>query len=243
MLARHMMVAVGLLGAAALPASAERFAGEVLEIGRMQGLAGVVVVVRNAAQKQVGNGNTDDKGAYAIDIPSPGDGPYTARYEKIGYHTFPTIKPGVTLGIRQPKVYLAQGNGGADYNKNIAANYVREAALDKAAASSLASMVAGLPASDRQAVVDQLKVANEVTLVADVQTAVVTNRKTAQFLQLFKEKGIAGNAFAYGNAPNLGAIYVWGSVSRETDLKAADELLKSLPDIKVLRNDLRVGKM
>src|ERR1700740_367357 len=94
----RLMRAVMLLLAAVAPSvglCADVLTGLVYDLGgnnpKTSGIPGVSVSVRDAHEQALGNGITDARGNYAIEVQGDAKTPLFARYEKVGYFAYPTI--------------------------------------------------------------------------------------------------------------------------------------------------------
>jgi hypothetical protein len=200
------------------------------------------VIVKDANEQALGTGITDASGNYSIEVRDATASPIFARYEKIGYFAYPTIRRVASLKGVQPPLALSRGSASAEYYKILVSNFTRMSAEDPKDTAMVAAL-AGLPPAEKGNVIEQLKGSSPPSFFAKFEAADKTIQSSMALSEKLRSTGMVYRFVnAYPNYPNTGSILLYGSVSDPSYIKAVENIAKSIEGVSTLQNDLRVQR-
>jgi hypothetical protein len=223
----------------------ELLKGKVLDIGLpddANGVPGVTVVVaEERTQKQVGDGITDAHGIYEVDLKSPHGPKLVAKFSKIGYFARPTFQRVKTAAAEQASVKLSRESASAAYYQAVAETLSTVYKTNPDASAAYLSAVTALPATDKEAVFNALKV-KDAPAYNTLKAADEAYHATQTFLTKYRggEEFKAFNAYANYGTP--GTIWLFGAVPTAENKKEFEMAIKKYPGVRNVQNDLVIGK-
>ena len=228
--------------------AAEWIKGQVVDSGVAgpgNGLAGVnVVIIEVATQKKLAETITTGSGHYAIEIDGMAKKKLAASFSKLGYFARPTIQELSLTQDVQPSIKLAREGAPEEYYKAIVDNIWKAKDESPDGTKAFFSAVSSLPAKEKAAVFDQIKLKDTSVFAEFViaDKAHLAAQKISAELKLGNAPGTEQAVFVYPNFGSAGTVWLYGQVPSTTDKKVKEDMVKSYSGIARVKSDVMVER-
>jgi hypothetical protein len=176
------------------------------------GLAAVTIKIVDVNRNEVGHGISDGQGSYSVEVAKAAKAPLRARYEKVGYFSFPTFREVKSLKGRQQDVLLSKGGASNEYYRAAARGAVQLSSAGPEQSSQAATIIASLPPTDRDRVVEHLKTEGSPALARDIAVAKLAMDYSDAIRGKLRGSTELQLVRTQANFPTIGAVFVYGEV-------------------------------
>ncbi|MBK3468739.1 MULTISPECIES: hypothetical protein [unclassified Pseudomonas] len=225
--------------------NADTLSGIVYDYGQgltnTSGIELVLITVHDHKQKTLTSGITDKNGRYKIELPADismlkflGA---TIHYQKIGYRSYPTIRP--LLDREEKPVPLAKENADSSYYESVALQLNNSAFIRSSNVDSEIALISSLPEGSRTKISTYLDNKAEPWVIEKLNQANSTRDATLKINnEIIKENKFNHiNVIAYPNFPTTGTVWLMGVVKEDSTRKSIEELTTTINRHRV-KNDI-----
>jgi BON domain len=229
-------IAVGLL-LLSCPAWSDTLRGTVKDPGApssKSGIAGVSLSVRDAKNRELAPGLTDERGEYTVSFVGQKSG-VSVVYEKLGFRPRPAVRRIVDTKSPQKPVLLIKEGAGDEYYRTAAEMLAQAEKGSPEDLQDSAIAIAALPENDKAQVLQHLKGVPAVNVLAAVKTAEEDQVLTARIKDKFLADPTLGKETVFVKANN-GVVQLWGFTPKKTTKTQAADVARQTEGVVGVNN-------